>query len=587
MRLMGAIFGFIGDGSLAEVRAMGQRVSHRGEFQQAWSPAPGVYFGQASQKPFEVDASFPLATDCHVVGGESSIIDLVAPLEQQALAALRGAFAFAICDGPGRVALAVDHVGYKSLFYTVLRGRFAFASEYKSLLALPDVPLEPDCTAIQQYLATMQPLCGRSFLARIRSLAGGQILHWRNGRGTIGTYWRPSVHVVKRTPQAHAAVLRDALLETVHRQVHNSEAVGITLGGGVDAAIVLGAIRRVAPDVRVSSFTIGGSADDWEIVGGRETAQAFGTEHHEYIFDPSVIPTELPRLVWLTEDCGGREEAMLQMHVLQKAGLHTRTIFGGHGADILFGGMPRHRLVGLAERLPLLSTPLHELFQLSQAGVPPSTYSGRALATAVYGRTRPQPLRVPGSRLPQGLYWQPELNQFIGVTIQRMHSFNYLEPQHELAGATFHSPFLDPDLIATSLTVPGRLKSGWYRQKRVLRQAAAGLLPATILRRKKAIQRLDVHGALGGVLADLAGHWLLGSALEQHQLVRGEQLQELRRERNRAQRNRQCAERLWSALSLECWARQFLDPRRASNVATGISLTLGSNSSSCSPTRMR
>ena len=145
-----------------------------------------------------------------------------------------------------------------------------------------------------------------------------------------------------------------------------------------------------------------------------------------------------------------------------------------------------------------------------------------------------------------------------------MHDLNYLEPEHELTGATFHSPFLDPDLIAISLTVPGWLKSGWRRQKVVLREAAAELLPATILRRRKAIQRLDVR-ALGSVLAELAGRWLVGSAIEQHRLLTGEQLQELRRERNRALQSRECADRLWSVLSLECWAGHFLDARRSAS----------------------
>ena len=52
-------------------------------------------------------------------------------------------------------------------------------------------------------------------------------------------------------------------------------------------------------------------------------------------------------------------------------------------------------------------------------------------------------------------------------------------------------------MIATSLTVPGWLKSGWRRQKWVLREAAMDLLPASIRQRKKAIQRLDVNGAMG------------------------------------------------------------------------------------------
>jgi asparagine synthase (glutamine-hydrolysing) len=385
------------------------------------------------------------------------------------------------------------------------------------------------------------------------------MLHWQHGRASIESYWTPRVALVKRTPRAHATVLRHTLLETVRRQVHRSEHVGVTLGGGLDAAIVLGAIRRVGPDVRVSSFTIGASADDWELQGARQSAEAFGTEHHEYTFDPSVIPAELPRLVWLMEDCGGREEALLQLQVNREAGAHTRSLFGGHGADAVFGGMPRHRLVGLAERLPFLSVPLQDLYQLSQAGVPPLTALGRILAFGVYGRAFPlQPLSVLDGGPSQTAWWRPVLNEFIQGTVQRMHSLNYLEPQHELARVTFHSPFLDPDVIATSLTVPGRLKAGWGQQKRVLRQAVADLLPPRIRGRKKAIQRLPIHGGLGCALAQMAAEWLRESALEQHGLLTRTQLQEVRRERHRAQANRQWADRLWSVLSLECWARQFL-----------------------------
>ena len=558
---MGAIFGIVGEGSVAEVQAMGQRVAHRGEFQRVWSPAQGVILGQASHRPFEVDASCQMATDWNVQGGGAPFPERYARLGQEALAALRGSFAIALCEGPNRIVLSVDQVGYKSLFYSVLRGRLVFASEYKALLALHDLPLEPDRSAIQHYLSTKYPLGGRSFLARARTLQGGHMLEFRDGNANVSTYWRPATDVVQRSREEHVSVVRDALLETVHRQIHTYEHVGITLGGGLDAALVLGAMRRVAPDVRISSFTVGSGEEDWEIVGARQTAQAYGTEHHEYLFDPSTIPEELPRLVWLTEDCGGREEAMLQMRVLREAGAQTSVVFGGHGADVLFGGMPRHRLVGLAEKLPMLTTPFRELFQLSQASIPPSTYIGRAFKAAVYGRTPPETLHVPGAAW-AGVYWSPEVNEFIRATIQRMHSFNYLEPQHEIAGAAFHSPFLDPDMIATSLTVPGWLKSGWRRQKWVLREAGADLLPDKIRKRKKAIQRLDVQGEMGAVLSDLAGEWLVDSAIEQHQLLTPDQLQVLRRQRDRARQSREVAHRLWSVLSLECWARHFLSSRR-------------------------
>jgi hypothetical protein len=92
----------------------------------------------------------------------------------------------------------------------------------------------------------------------------------------------------------------------------------------------------------------------------------------------------------------------------------------------------------------------------------------------------------------------------------------------------------------------------------VLREAARDLLPVAIRQRRKAIQRLDFHGTMGTVLADLAGQWLVGSVIEQHRVLTRSQLREVRRDRDHAQRNREAAYRLWSVLSLECWARQFL-----------------------------
>jgi asparagine synthase (glutamine-hydrolysing) len=403
-------------------------------------------------------------------------------------------------------------------------------------------------------------LAGHAFIARVHAVPGGHALKVFEGRHVIAPYWRPHAQVVERRPEQHAAVVRETLLRTVARQVRPHHAIGVTVGGGLDAAAVLGAVRHVAPGVAVSSFTIGAGPEDPEILGARETARLFGTEHHEFVFDPAVIPAELPRLVWLSEDCGGREEAMLQLLVLGKAGARISTVMGGHGADIIFGGMPRHRLVGMAERLPWFSRPLSELFALSQAGAHPASLAGRALSAAVYGRHPPEFPAVPGAASTPQVFWHPELNEFIRVTAQRINSLNYLEPAHEAARTTFCSPFLDPDMIGVSLTVPGWLKCGWRRQKRVLREAVADLLPDSIRRRRKAIQRASGK-QMADVLGTMAESWLVGSSVEAHGLLHPQILRRLRGQAGLARRSREVAYRLWTVLSLESWTRQFLDRR--------------------------
>src|SRR5579862_1621135 len=66
---------------------------------------------------------------------------------------LRGMFAFAIWDSNRRVLfIARDRLGIKPLYYFHDNQRFAFASELKSLLELPEIPREVDSAAVMEYL---------------------------------------------------------------------------------------------------------------------------------------------------------------------------------------------------------------------------------------------------------------------------------------------------------------------------------------------------------------------------------------------------------------------------------------------------
>lgn len=101
-----------------------------------------------------------------------------------ALARLRGCFSFAYYDAAGRrLVLALDQIGYKVIYYAVLRDRLAFASDYKALLALPDLVAEPDRTVIQRYLATKVPWLGRTQLERVSAVTPGRSPAYRKVPG--------------------------------------------------------------------------------------------------------------------------------------------------------------------------------------------------------------------------------------------------------------------------------------------------------------------------------------------------------------------------------------------------------------------
>jgi len=251
-----------------------------------------------------------------------------------------------------------------------------------------------------------------------------------------------------------------------------------------------------------------------------EEASLVGTFYDLRPDDAAAPHYRDPFVVYLMR---GAELWRLVAQVLGKAGARISTVMGGHGADIIFSGMPRHRLVGVAERLPWFNRPLSELFALSQSGARPASLAGRALSAA---------------------------DQFAQLPRARARS----------ARTTFYSPFLDPDMIVVSLTVPGRFKCGWRQQTRVLREAVAGLLPDSIRGRRKAIQRASGK-RMADVLDAMAESWLEGSSVEAHGLLDQQVLRRLRGQAGLARHSREVAYRLWTVLSLESWTRQFLDHR--------------------------
>jgi asparagine synthase (glutamine-hydrolysing) len=581
---MGGILGLIGDGSADELTAMAGRMPTRGALERVVRPTSGMRLGECawhsragattdSDGVAVADAQLENAGEIRALLGTSApdtasdaelIAALVAAHGIAGLGRLRGCFAAALWDERTRTfVLACDAMGFKATHYAVLPGRLAFASDYKALLALPDLVATPDREAIQHYLATRTCDLERTFLAGVGRVIAGEALVWRDGRVSKQRYYEPGASPSPRGDADHASAVRDTLLRVVGRECGAHTRLGVTLSGGLDSAGVVAAIRRVRPEAQVATFTIGTGEDDPEIVGARRAGRVFATDHHEIHFDPATIRDDLPRLIWLMEDCTAREEAILQLQILREAGRHVRIVFGGHGADAVFAGMPRYRLVRLASIVPIAAGPIAEAFQLTQAGVRPRSLGGRMARHALYrGRDYPPP-RVLETEAPARVPWPTSLHEAMSRGATHLADLNYLEPVHEAARLEFRTPFLDPDLVSLSFAAPERLHAGVRAQKILLRRALVGLLPEEIVRRPKAIQRVRHDARLSEILDDLAGSLLDDDTVRRRRLVDPAYLADLRRRAAGASYPTERLYRLWTLVSLEIWCRQFLDARGA------------------------
>jgi asparagine synthase (glutamine-hydrolysing) len=559
---VGAIFGLIGDGTLDEVRAMGQRMSHRGVACRVWSPAPRVYFGTRGASPAAVNGR--IAADTQL--DEIADTDLEALLGDgpDALRNLHGYFSIAYSDDArGSVLLACDTSGFKSLYYTVLDERIAFASEYKAFLALADFHPRLDRDAAQYYLATLSFRMDRPLMSGVHPLIAGTAAIVRPVEAIPAAYWAPLRRLDERSPADFAGAVQETLLRVVERQSRRFTRVGITLSGGLDSACVLAALRRARQEVEITSYTIGFGPDDADVRGGRELARLFGTQHRELFFEPASIPQHLPRLVWLMEDCTGREESLLQYRLLSTAAQSEKVMFGGYGADYLFGGMPRYRLLRMREVLPWLHTPLTEIYQLTQTGIAPRSWLGRLGKHLLYRGRRASPPAVHGAGGPARVRDDIALDQFLAEQLCDAQDSGYLEAALETAGGEFRDPFQSTDMMDLALAIPASFNVGLWRQKKILRRAVAELLPADVVRRPKSLPRLRHDLALSRTLDEMADTMLSPGIVRERDLISPAYVENLRARPTDVPYSSSDLYRLWSLLCLEIWQRQFIDGRGA------------------------
>jgi asparagine synthase (glutamine-hydrolysing) len=575
---VGGIVGILGHGSLAELNAMAARMAWRGR-PRTWSPTRGVFLGELGSATSSGTQEAPATHDENGNFAFDSASDATPRHEIER--ALRGRGAAAAADINGFFALAwwddarrslkliCDRYAYKSLYVARLPGRVAFATDCKALLALEDFPAQVNREVLQTYLRSRSFPSDKSLLTAAIPIGGAFV--WtlaRDGTLTREPYWQPAPRS-ERSPakkfEAAAVELRGLLQGAMTRQLLGRDRIGIALSGGLDSVAVLAVARNVRPDLHIASYTVGHSREDPEIVRAREAAAHFGTEHRECFLPPERLPRELSRLVWLTEDLTGREEAALQQVLMHEIAGRETAYLAGHGADALFAGMPRHRLLWMRDHSPPpLRGALDELYAYTQYRAVPRSWLGRKMVGLAFKGDLPPLPSVSGASEHHAAPRSASLRSYLRDTVAgKNEGMRFHEPLEALAHTVMVTPFFDAAVAQFALDCPTSYHIDARRQKRILRAALNDLLPREMSHRGKLIQRMKHDTALSDVLDAFATELRLRESLAARRLVAPEYLTALQK---RSRTHAYSSERLhilWAMVCAELWLRQFIDERGA------------------------
>ena len=504
-------------------------------------------------------------------GDIETIVPLYQRLGPDAVARLEGMFGLAVWDDRRcRLVLARDRAGEKPLFWTEVAGELRFASEVQALLVFPDQPRRVNPAAAALYAALGYVPAPLTMIAGISKLPPAHHLVADRSGITLHRYWDAAAAAAAPSRRDGPAALREVLLASVERELMSDVPVGVFTSGGLDSSLLAAAAARVMAGERIHTYSVKFVEPGYdESAYAERVTHSIRTIHHVVTADGPALERAFDVVTRsLAEPMG--DPAILPTFLLAEAAReHVKVVLSGEGADELFGGYPTylgHKAAGLYRRIPgraalarlvnwLPASPgkvtieflLKEL--VAAAELPPLE---RHLTW--FGALGPDARAVAWANgLLDRFPGEPSLNRLLWLDFLSYLPDNLLAKVDRgtmLASIEARAPYLDREVMELALPLPAALKVRGFTGKAILKEAARGLVPGGVIRRRKRGLSVPVARWLNTGLAALAQRHLAAP-----RLFPGAPTARLLAEHRSGRRNH--GRKLWPLLMAEVWAERW------------------------------
>jgi asparagine synthase (glutamine-hydrolysing) len=275
---------------------------------------------------------------------------------------LAGMFSVALLDlGQRRLHLVRDRIGIKPMHWTWIgpegHGLFAFASEPRALLTLPNYPRAVDPAAMIRY-ASHDCITGEASVWRgVHRLPPGHRLQLDldTGRCAVQCWWDAlmiAAHAPANAAMNHSDAgsevpqtldrLKSLLQTVVSENLVSDVPLGIMLSGGIDSGTVLHmakACGATAPEAFVARFN---EPEFDEGAHAAATARSAAVPLREIHVGPQACADLVPRLAEIHDEPFADASQVPTRVISQAMRSHVVVALSGDGGDEVFGGYHRH-----------------------------------------------------------------------------------------------------------------------------------------------------------------------------------------------------------------------------------------------------
>lgn len=410
---------------------------------------------------------------------------------------LNGIFAFAVWEeNRQRLFLARDRIGVKPLFYGEQGSGLIFASEIKTLLAHPDIRPRLDARGAAEILL-LGPgrIPGSGVFQGIASLEPGHWAYWEKGKLQLHRYWylRDREHTDSFPETAES--VRWLVADAIRRQTVSDVPLGTFLSGGLDSSIITAVCAEAAREKgeRLHTFSVDYLNNDRYFTPGKFQpnsdsdyigimAEAADSLHHTVTLTPEQLLDVLEDATIARDLPGMADVDFSLLAFCRQVRPWVKVALSGECADEIFGGYPWFRdpevraregfpwAQNSTQRCALLHPDLRR--QLDPMEYIMDQYQDTCRASDILPGTSPQERRMK-EMVNLNFRW------FMQTLLDRKDRMSMY------SGLEVRVPFCDWRIAEYLYGVPWEYKDYQGKEKGLLRYAMQGLLPQSVLWRKK------------------------------------------------------------------------------------------------------
>lgn len=410
---------------------------------------------------------------------------------------LNGMFAFAVWDGRRQeLLLARDRLGVKPLYYAPRPDGVLFGSEPKAVLAHPGFRPEIDAEGLAELFAQLGAQTPDHGIYRgLREVRPGTIVTVNRGGVRTAAYWKLEAREHADDLAATVTNVRELLADIVHRQTVSDVPLCSLLSGGLDSSVVSALAadslrRRDRMKLATFSVTFAGSEDSFEPDLVRPShdepyAQAAAAHIGSRHATVTLAADDLVAAQWeplAAHDLPTFGDLYVSLYLLFREIRQGSTVaLSGESADEVFGGYPWYHVPAMLSApmypwaaagswAPLLRPDVARQVKLDE-------YAADRYAQALAEVPRLSGEDAGDQRIREVLYLG--LTRWLPMLLDRKDRLSMA------SGLEVRVPFCDHRLVDYVWNVPWAMKSTGGTEKGLLREAAAGLLPEDLVRRRK------------------------------------------------------------------------------------------------------